>query len=99
MIAHSKPTLNGEDFSAVEEVLRSGNIAQGAKVVQLEESVSLKKENKGKTRLVEKSVWDEKTLPPEVYKDGFYNAGAVSGLIIGTLKQIIAKVEALEQKI
>ena len=69
------------------------------KVVQLEESVSLKKENKGKTRLVEKSVWDEKTLPPEVYKDGFYNAGAVSGLIIGTLKQIIAKVEALEQKI
>jgi len=40
MIAHSKPTLNGEDFSAVEEVLRSGNIAQGAKVVQLEENMA-----------------------------------------------------------
>ena len=40
MIAHSKPTLNGEDFSAVEEVLRSGNIAQGAKVAQLEENMA-----------------------------------------------------------
>jgi len=44
-------------------------------------------------------VWDEKTMPPEVYKDGFYDAGAVNGLAIGTLKQLITKMENLEQEI
>ena len=38
-------------------------------------------------------------MPPEVYQDGFYDAGAVQGLTIGTLKQLIEKVEKLEQMV
>ena len=44
-------------------------------------------------------VWDETTFPEKVYQDGFYDAGAVNGLVIGTLKQLIEKVEILEQKV
>jgi hypothetical protein len=45
------------------------------------------------------NVWDENTMPSEVYKDGFYDAGALQGLTIGTLKQLIEKVEDLEKQI
>lgn len=45
------------------------------------------------------NVWDETTMPKEVYQDGFYDAGAVQGLTIGTLKQLIERVENLEEKI
>jgi len=38
-------------------------------------------------------------MPEGIYKDGFYNAGAISGLAIGTLKQLITKVENVEQEI
>jgi len=44
-------------------------------------------------------VWDEATFPEEVYKDGFYDAGSVQGLTIGTLKQLIERVEQLELKV
>lgn len=48
---------------------------------------------------VEKEVWDGATMPKEVYPDGFYDAGAMSGFLIGTIKQLIEKVEQLEAKI
>ena len=57
------------------------------------------KDNKPKKREEIIDVWDETTMPPEVYKDGFYDAGAVQGLTIGTLKQIIDKIDAMEQEI
>jgi len=44
-------------------------------------------------------VWDETTMPSEVYKDGFYDAGAVNGFLIGTVKQLVEKVEVLENKV
>ena len=52
-----------------------------------------------KRKDIEKEVWDEATMPKEVYEDGFYDAGAINGLLIGTVKQLIEKVESLENKI
>ena len=44
-------------------------------------------------------VWDYDSMPEEVKVDGFYDAGAVNGFLIGALKQLINKVELLESKI
>ena len=57
------------------------------------------KRNHIKSKNMTKEIWDEKSMPPEVYQNGFYDAGAVQGLTIGTLKQIIDRVEKLEQKV
>jgi len=57
------------------------------------------KDKKPIKREEEVRVWDEETMPPEVYKDGFYDAGAVQGFAIGALKKIIEKVEQLESKV
>ena len=48
---------------------------------------------------ISQEVWDENTMPKETYEDGFYDAGAVNGLMIGALKQLIEKVEELENRI
>ena len=61
----------------------------------------VKVDSKGKRKItkrkdVKKEVWDEKTMPKEVYEDGFYDAGSVNGLLIGAVKQLIEKVETLE---
>jgi len=44
-------------------------------------------------------VWDMDSMPEGIKDRGFYDAGAVNGLMIGTLKQLIKKVEDLEEKI
>ena len=41
-------------------------------------------------------VWDYDSMPDEVKVNGFYDAGAVNGLLIGALKQLITRVETLE---
>ena len=41
MIPHSKPLIDQEDIKAVSEVLSTGNIAQGSKVEEFEESIAL----------------------------------------------------------
>lgn len=41
MIPHSRPLIDQEDIRAVSEVLSSGNIAQGSKVKEFEESIAL----------------------------------------------------------
>jgi len=62
--------------------------------------VDSKKQRKiTKRKDIKKEVWDEATMPKEVYEDGFYDAGAINGLLIGTVKQLIEKVEDLEDKI
>ena len=38
-------------------------------------------------------------MPSQVYQDGFYDAGAIQGLTIGAIKQLIEKIENLESKI
>lgn len=40
MIPHSRPLLDQDDIKAVSEVLSSGNIAQGSKVEEFEESIA-----------------------------------------------------------
>jgi uncharacterized protein (UPF0335 family) len=38
-------------------------------------------------------------MPEEVYDGEFYDAGAVNGLLIGTAKQLIQRIEDLEEEI
>jgi hypothetical protein len=42
---------------------------------------------------------DPESLPPEVTKNGLINAGDLTGLLIGAIKQLTAKVESLEKQI
>ena len=46
-----------------------------------------------------RNVWDYDSMPEETKSDGFYSAGAVQGLTIGTLKQLIDRVEKIENKL
>jgi len=55
------------------------------------------KKGKGLEKKVKGEVWDEKTMPDGVYEDGFYDAGKVNGFLIGTVKQLIERVEELEK--
>lgn len=64
-------------------------IKKGKKMVQVvEEMVDVQKE-----------IWDEATMPKEVMKDGFFDAGMLNGLLVGSIKQIIDRLEAIEKKI
>ena len=63
---------------------------------------ALATKGKGKTIppvLEEKEVWDASTFPKEVRKGDFVQVGALHGLTIGALKQLIDRVEKLEQKV
>jgi hypothetical protein len=42
---------------------------------------------------------DPESLPPEVTENGLINAGHLMGLLIGAVKQLAAKVEALEKRL
>jgi len=44
-------------------------------------------------------IWDENTMPPETMEDGFFKNGAVNGLLIGTMKALIAEVDLLKKEI
>lgn len=46
-----------------------------------------------------KDVWDIKTLPKDVVEGDFIDANAMSGLMIGSLKELINKVETLESQL
>ena len=46
-----------------------------------------------------KDVWDIKTLPKDVIEGDFIDANAMSGLMIGSLKELINKVETLESQL
>ncbi len=46
-----------------------------------------------------KDVWDTKTLPKDVVEGEFIDANAMNGLVIGSLKELINKVEQLENKV
>jgi len=58
-----------------------------------------KKEKKIKGGSINREIWDETTLPKEVVDNGFINGNAMTGFLIGTLKQLIDKVEKLEQRV
>jgi len=42
---------------------------------------------------------DPESLPPEVTENGLINAGALTGLLIGAVKQLAAKVESLDKEL
>jgi len=46
-----------------------------------------------------KDVWDTKTLPKDVVEGEFIDANAMNGLVIGSLKELITKVESLESQL
>jgi len=54
---------------------------------------------KQSNKKIKKMVWDINSMPKETNASGFHDAGAVNGLIIGALKQLINKVEKLETKL
>jgi len=53
----------------------------------------------GKTDKRGMPLADPESLPPEVTENGLINAGALMGLLIGAVKQLAAKVEALEKEL
>jgi hypothetical protein len=57
------------------------------------------KEKKPVFKEVEKYVWDIDTMPEETKSEEFYDAGAVQGFLIGTVKQLIGEVEDLKKRI
>ena len=52
-----------------------------------------------KGKKYKKDVWDIKTLPKDVVEGDFIDANAMSGLMIGSLKELINKVETLESQL
>lgn len=52
-----------------------------------------------KGKLADKEVWDIDSLPEEVKEGEFIKSEVLHGLTIGALKQLIEKVEILEQKV
>jgi len=53
----------------------------------------------GKTDKRGMPLADPESLPEQVTENGLINAGALMGLLIGAVKQLAAKVEALEKKL
>ncbi len=51
-----------------------------------------------KRRGVEKEaiVLDGTSLPKDVFQDGFFDSGGLTGLLLGAIKQLVERVEALE---
>jgi len=83
-------------FDAFDDISLIKKIKMKKSIVQEPTKLASGKYTKGNK--INKDIWDETTMPQEVYKDGFYDAGSLNGLVIGTLKQLITKVEQLEQK-
>lgn len=52
-----------------------------------------------KTKITEREVWDESTFPKEIVDGEFINGNAMIGFLMGTIKQLIDKMEKLEQKV
>ena len=66
------------------------------KTVEVEEPDEVGKKEK---KMITKQVWDFDSLPKDTKDGEFYNAGAVSGFIIGSIKELIKKVETLESQL
>lgn len=66
------------------------------KTVEVEEPDEVGKKEK---KMITKQVWDFNSLPKDTKDGEFYNAGAVSGFIIGSIKELIKKVETLESQL
>lgn len=45
-----------------------------------------------------KDVWDKKSFPKEVVEEGMYDVATMQGFLVGTIKQLIQRVEELEAK-
>ncbi|MEM3731733.1 MAG: hypothetical protein QXE74_08190 [Candidatus Bathyarchaeia archaeon] len=65
------------------------------------DDLALIKRIKGNGKVDERGMplADPESLPPEVTENGLINAGALTGLLIGAIKQLAAKVEALEKRL
>jgi len=65
------------------------------------DDLALIKRIKGNGKVDEKGIplADPESLPPEVTENGLINAGALTGLLIGAVKQLAAKVEVLEKRL
>lgn len=61
---------------------------------QIHDDIQLIKDIKAKD-----GKWDRASFPKEVFRGGLYDLASLNGLLIGTLKQLITKVETLETKI
>jgi len=62
--------------------------------IEMIKAVGTKKQKKGK-----RDSWDLSGLPDDVEKDGQVNIAQLNGLLLGTLKELIEKVEKLEEKV
>ncbi|MFW6173583.1 MAG: hypothetical protein ACOC5T_07555, partial [Elusimicrobiota bacterium] len=62
--------------------------------IKMIKNIGVKGQKKGK-----RDSWDLSGLPDDVEKDGNVNIAQLNGLLIGTLKELIEKVEKLEKKV
>jgi hypothetical protein len=65
------------------------------------DDLALIKKIRGNGKVDEKgmALADPESLPMEVTENGLINAGALMGLLIGAVKQLEAKVDALEKRV
>ncbi|MCS7114546.1 MAG: hypothetical protein RMJ15_07800 [Nitrososphaerota archaeon] len=65
------------------------------------DDLALIKRIRGNGKTDEKGVplADPESLPPEITENGLINAGHLTGLLIGAVKQLVAKVEQLEKRL
>ena len=81
---------------------KSANTFQDHDDIQLMKNIGVKKilDKKPKDKKEkEREIWDTATMPQEVADGEFIDASAMSGFLIGTIKQLIKKVEYLEAKL
>ena len=52
-----------------------------------------------KAGYIEREVWDPDTLPQDTKRGEYVDAGAITGFLIGAVKELIEKVEALEKSV
>lgn len=63
-------------------------------------TVTRERNNKTEKNIEETvDIWDETTMPAQTMENGFFKAGAVNGLLIGAIKELIKKIELFEERI
>jgi len=81
-------------FEEHEDIEMMKNIKEKDSVLEIKNKKTGKKEKK------QRKVWDKKTYPNEVLgENGFTKGNEMFGFLIGTFKQLIEKVEKLEDEI
>jgi hypothetical protein len=101
------PSANGQHFLGTSSLYFNGVYADAVRYKSLDsfeehDDISLMKKIKEKEvteKGKKKFVWDYDTMPKETKSEEFYDAGAVQGFLIGTVKQLIGEVEDLKKQI